>query len=181
METGKYINGQKDGDWLYYKANGDLRRKESYKDGQQSGPTYDYLSSSQKKKKKNKKEETVNQTLTGEWIKYIQIGEKDSVPQFDIPMFPGGFPALIQFIKSNIKFPQMERESGMQGTVTALFVVETDGSVSNICIDKGMNAGPGFEQEALRIIRLMPNWTAGKENGKEIKVAITIPFAFTLR
>jgi TonB family protein len=177
METGKFVNGLKDGEWIYYNVNGEIRRKESYKEGQQSGPTYDYLNSPKKKKKK-KKEDTEIQT--GEWIKIFQIGEKDSIPQFAIPMFPGGFPALIQFINSNIKFPQTEKESGFQGTVSALFVVGTDGSVSNICIDKGNIAGPGFEQEALRIIRLMPKWTPGKENGNTIKVAITMPFGFKL-
>ncbi|MCK7535289.1 MAG: energy transducer TonB [Marinilabiliales bacterium] len=80
------------------------------------------------------------------------------------PAFPGGDGARMKFLQENIKYPQMARESGIQGTVYVTFVVERNGSVTDVKILRGI--GGGCDEEAVRVVKNMPKWEPGKQRGK---------------
>ena len=94
------------------------------------------------------------------------------------PEFPGGMSAQMKFLQDNLRYPQESREKGFQGRVITQFVVNTDGSISDIKIVKPLN--PLLEAEALRVIRLMPKWNPGKQKGKTVRVRYTFPIIFRL-
>ena len=96
----------------------------------------------------------------------------------DQPNFPGGDEARILYLKDNIKYPQMARESGIQGTVYVTFVVERNGSVTDVKVLRGI--GGGCDEEAIRVIQNMPKWNAGKQRGKPVRVQFNMPIKFTL-
>lgn len=96
-----------------------------------------------------------------------------------MPEFPGGDAARMKFLQENIKYPQMARESGIQGTVYVTFVVEPDGSVSDVRVLRGI--GGGCDEEAVRVIQKMPRWNAGMQRGKPVRVQFNMPIKFTLQ
>jgi len=97
----------------------------------------------------------------------------------DMPTFPGGDEARVRFLSENIRYPQMARESGIQGTVFVTFVVERDGSVTDVRVLRGI--GGGCDEEAIRVIKAMPRWNAGKQRGRPVRVQFTMPIRFTLQ
>lgn len=96
----------------------------------------------------------------------------------DAPAYPGGDEARIRFLQENIKYPQMARESGIQGTVYVTFVVERNGSVTDVRVLRGI--GGGCDEEAIRVIQAMPRWNPGKQRGKPVRVQFNMPIKFTL-
>lgn len=94
------------------------------------------------------------------------------------PSFPGGDVARIQFLQQNIVYPQMARESGIQGTVYVTFVVERNGAVTDVRVLRGI--GGGCDEEAVRVIKAMPKWNPGKQRGKPVRVQFNMPIKFTL-
>ncbi|MBK9292132.1 MAG: energy transducer TonB [Bacteroidetes bacterium] len=96
-----------------------------------------------------------------------------------MPEFPGGQQAMLEFIARNIKYPPLARESGIQGRVFVNFVVEPDGSVSNVKVIRGI--GGGCDEEAVRVIQSMPKWTPGRQRGKPVRVSFNLPVRFTLQ
>ncbi len=96
-----------------------------------------------------------------------------------MPGYPGGDAARMKYLQENIKYPQMARESGIQGTVYATFVVEIDGSVTDVRILRGI--GGGCDEEAIRVIQQMPRWNPGQQRGKPVRVQFTMPIRFTLQ
>ena len=107
-------------------------------------------------------------------IVYTEVFEYDYV---DIkPEFPGGGRSMINFINSNREYPHEAYESGIQGRVTCSFVVNTDGTLSNIKILKGVENS--LNEEALRLIQSMPEWTPGSIHGTPVPVRVicNIPF-----
>ena len=75
----------------------------------------------------------------------------------------------------------MEREAGISGTVYITFVVEKDGSITGVNKLRGVANGPGCDKEAMRVVKSMPNWKAGKQNGREVRVQFNLPIKFSLR
>jgi len=96
----------------------------------------------------------------------------------EAPSYPGGDEARIRFLQENIKYPQMARESGIQGTVYVTFVVEKNGSVTDVKVLRGI--GGGCDEEAIRVIQAMPPWNPGKQRGKPVRVQFNMPIKFTL-
>ena len=96
-----------------------------------------------------------------------------------MPTFQGGDAARIKYLNSNIKYPTIARESGIQGRVFVTFVVETDGRVTDVKILRGI--GGGCDEEAVRVIKNMPKWVPGKQRGKSVKVQFTFPINFVLQ
>ena len=113
----------------------------------------------------------------------VPIEEIDDEPPFTIveqdPEYIGGDEARLNFLRNNIKYPQMAREAGIQGTVYVNFTVEKDGSITQIKIIRGI--GGGCDEEAVRVVQMMPKWKPGKQRGKEVRVAYDMPIKFTLR
>ena len=97
----------------------------------------------------------------------------------EMPSYPGGDVKLYEYLGKNIKYPQIARESGIQGRVFVNFVVEPDGSVSNVKVMRGI--GGGCDEEAMRVIKSMPKWKPGKQRGKAVRVTYTIPVVFKLQ
>ena len=94
------------------------------------------------------------------------------------PAFPVGDEARIRYLTENIKYPQMARESSIQGTVYVTFVVERTGAVTDVRVLRGI--GGGCDEEAIRVIKGMPKWAPGKQRGKPVRVQFTMPIKFTL-
>lgn len=97
----------------------------------------------------------------------------------DIPEFPGGDLALRKYIANAIKYPVIAQENGIQGKVYVNFVVNTDGSVTDAKIARGVD--PSLDKEALRVINSLPKWKPGKQRGKPVRVSFTVPINFVLQ
>ncbi len=98
-----------------------------------------------------------------------------------MPSFPGGDAAMTSYLAKSIKYPQLEKEMGIQGTVYISFVVMEDGSITDIKLLRGVKDGSGLNNEALRVVKMMPNWISGQNNGKPVKVRYTMPIKFQLK
>ena len=96
-----------------------------------------------------------------------------------MPEYPGGMQALFEFLKENIKYPEDAQKQKVEGRVLAKFVVETDGSISNIEVVK--HAFPSLDAEAVRVIQAMPKWSPGKQKGQAVRVKYVVPINFNLK
>ena len=94
------------------------------------------------------------------------------------PEFKDGQAAMYKFLRQNIVYPAVARENGIEGTVYVGFIIGKDGSIRDVQVKRGI--GGGCNEEAVRVIRLMPNWNPGKQNGKAVAVAFTMPVKFEL-
>ncbi len=97
----------------------------------------------------------------------------------EMPSYPGGEQEMYRFISQNIEYPRMAKESGISGRVFVTFVVEKDGSVTDVQVLRGI--GGGCDEEAIRVIKSMPKWKAGKQRGKAVRVQYRMPIKFTLQ
>ncbi|MBE6338490.1 MAG: energy transducer TonB [Lentimicrobiaceae bacterium] len=97
----------------------------------------------------------------------------------EMPEFPGGAAKMMEYIQKNIKYPMMARESDIQGRVFVSFVVEPDGSITNVAVLRGI--GGGCDEEALRVVQSMPNWKPGKQRGSAVRCSFTVPIVFKLQ
>lgn len=95
------------------------------------------------------------------------------------PEYHGGMEALAKFLGDNLKYPHIAKESGILGTVVVQFVVEKDGSVGDVKVIRGL--GGGCNEEAIRVISMMPKWTPGKQHSRAVKVSCQIPLIFKLK
>ncbi len=98
--------------------------------------------------------------------------------------FPGGEAAMQKWIANRIDqkgYPAMEKEAGISGTCYVTFVVEKDGRISDIKLLRGVSGGPGYNKLAMEVVKEMPAWKAGKQNGHEVRVQFNLPIRFTLR
>ena len=115
----------------------------------------------------------------------VEVEEEEVVEQEifkiveEMPSYPGGEQKLMEYVAKNIKYPQIARETGIQGRVFVGFVVEPDGSVSNVKILRGI--GGGCDEEAVRVIKSLPKWKPGKQRGKAVRVSYQIPVLFKLQ
>lgn len=95
-----------------------------------------------------------------------------------MPEFPGGQGAMNAFIGRNLKYPEQAVEEGIEGTVFVTFVVEKDGKISGARVLRGI--GGGCSEEALRVVKSMPNWTPGTQRGQAVRVQYNLPIRFKL-
>ncbi len=96
----------------------------------------------------------------------------------DKPGFPGGDAAMYQYLGKNINYPSQARRMGIEGRVFVQFVVNQDGSISDVQAIKGI--GAGCDEEAERVIKSMPKWKPGKQRGRAVKVRMVLPVFFKL-
>ncbi|MCO4291265.1 TonB family protein [Solitalea sp. MAHUQ-68] len=94
------------------------------------------------------------------------------------PEYPGGMEQIGRFISKTLRYPPMARENGVQGRVTVTFVVEKDGSITDVQVLRGI--GSGCDEEAARVVKAMPKWKPGKQNGKPVRVHFSLPIMFRL-
>ena len=95
-----------------------------------------------------------------------------------IPQFPGGWSAFMQWLTKNLKYPVAAQKSRIQGTVVVSFIVNKDGSVANIKVSTSVD--PLLDNEALRVMKMMPKWKPGIDKGKVCRTMIAIPVVFQL-
>ena len=119
-----------------------------------------------------KAKEVIAQELPKEEEKVFDVVEQ-------MPSFPGGPQALFEYLSKNIKYPAVAEENGVQGRVIVTFVVERDGSITDVKVIKSVD--PSLDKEASRVVRGMPHWIPGKQNGSAVRVKYTVPVTFTLQ
>ncbi|MDE6494584.1 MAG: energy transducer TonB, partial [Bacteroidales bacterium] len=96
----------------------------------------------------------------------------------EMPGFPGGDEAVYKYLRDNIRYPVIAMESGIQGRVYLTFVVEKNGSITDVKVMRGI--GGGCDEEAVRVVQKMPKWNPGKQRGRPVRVLYSIPVIFTL-
>ena len=96
-----------------------------------------------------------------------------------MPEFPGGEAELFKFLGSKINYPQLAKENGIAGRVFVNFVVDSEGKIKDVKVVRGI--GGGCDEEAMRVVRSMPNWKPGKQNGRAVNVSYNLPIKFSLR
>ena len=97
----------------------------------------------------------------------------------EMPSFPGGEDKMLQYIHDHVKYPPIARENNIQGRVYVSFVVDKDGKIKDSKILRGI--GGGCDEEALRVVKSMPDWKAGRQNGRSVQVQFNLPVNFTLK
>ena len=97
-----------------------------------------------------------------------------------MPEFPGGRDSLISYLSENVKYPAIAQENGIQGRVTCQFIIETDGSITDVEVVRS-GGDPSLDKEAVRVIKAMPNFIPGKHKGKPVRVRFTMPINFKLQ
>ncbi len=95
-----------------------------------------------------------------------------------MPQFPGGQIAMLQYLMKNIKYPEQAMKEGIQGRVAVRFIVEKDGSISDV--KPILSVHPLLNKEAVRVVKSMPKWSPGKHNGKPVRVRFNLPVMFKL-
>ena len=97
----------------------------------------------------------------------------------EMPRFPGGEAALLKWLQENITYPKSASEKGIQGRVVLRFIIRSDGSIDGVEVVKSLD--PDCDAEAVRVVKAMPNWILGKQNGKPVDVYYTLPIQFKLQ
>lgn len=129
-----------------------------------------------------------NDEAEGEVLKAkeVVVDEKpkeEETKVFDVveqmPSFPGGDAELMKYLNSHIKYPAVAEENGIQGRVVATFVVERDGSITDVKVIKSVD--PSLDKEAVRVVKSMPKWNPGKQNGQAVRVKYNLPVTFKLQ
>ena len=95
-----------------------------------------------------------------------------------MPQFPGGQIAMLQYLMKNMKYPEQAMKEGIQGRVAVSFIVEKDGSISDV--KPVLSVHPLLNKEAVRVVKSMPKWSPGKHNGKPVRVRFNLPVMFKL-
>ncbi len=111
----------------------------------------------------------------------VELPEEDNTAFITVevqPSFMGGNSEMYKFLGKNLKYPTAAQRANIQGKVFLSFIVEKDGSITDIETIKGI--GFGCDEEAMRVVKLMPKWIAGKQNGRNVRVKFTIPVFFRL-
>lgn len=130
-----------------------------------------------------------NDEAGGEVLKAKEVIAQPEPPKeeetkvFDVvevmPSFPGGQAALFEYLSKNIKYPVVAEENGVQGRVIVTFVVERNGSITDVQVAKSVD--PSLDKEAVRVVKSMPHWIPGKQNGSAVRVKFTVPVTFRLQ
>ena len=110
------------------------------------------------------------------------VEKEDDVPVWfvdEMPEFPGGMASLLRFINSSIKYPVIAQENGIQGKVIITFVIDKEGSVTNVNVFRGIDSS--LDAEAMRVVKNLPKWKPGKQNGRPVKVNYNVPINFVLQ
>ena len=131
-----------------------------------------------------------NDDVNGEVLKAKEVIAQPEPPKheeeskvFDVveqmPSFPGGQGALLEYLASHVKYPVVAQENGVQGRVVVSFIVEKDGSITDVRVVRSVD--PSLDREAQRVVSSMPRWTPGKQNGSAVRVKYNVPVMFKLQ
>lgn len=179
---GGYQKGMKTGEWREYHSNGKVKVIENYIDGELNDLKIKYDSSGVIVEKVEYRNGVLFETY---------INEDDNKVEEKFPLFPGcpdyldyeelkncAQQRLLQFIYKNVKFPPRARSFGVEGSGIVSFVIEADGKVTDIVVLNGLNTD--ITEELIRLVKMMPNWIPGEQNGKKVRVKFHLPIDFKL-
>lgn len=128
----------------------------------------------------NANEETVIEIYVPDLIEEPEIPDDIVVKVPEVfPRFPEGIPGLKAYLGDNVNYPKLAKQLNIQGTVYVGFIVEKDGSISQVEILRSI--GGGCDEEAIRVVQNMPQWSPGRQMNKPVRVSFTLPIKFTLR
>lgn len=96
-----------------------------------------------------------------------------------MPEYPGGMAAMVEYLSANVKYPADAEKKKVEGKVFVTFVVDTDGSITDVTLMK--KVFPSLDAEAMRVISAMPKWVPGKQRGQVVRVRFTVPIMFRLK
>jgi len=128
------------------------------------------------------------ETVIEEYTPYVPLEEEDEEviekePVFVIvesmPSFPGGATELMKYLRENLRYPVLAKETGIQGKVFITFVIEKDGSVTDVLVLGGI--GGGCDKEAIRVVESMPDWIPGRQRNVPVRVRFNLPVKFRLQ
>ena len=126
--------------------------------------------------------ESANNTSEREETVSPQTDRSDDGKIYDyveqMPSYPGGAGALNAYLSNNIHYPAIAEEEGIQGRVVVSFIVEKNGAISGVCVVRSID--PTLDREAVRVVKAMPRWIPGRQNGENVRVKFTIPITFRL-
>jgi TonB family protein len=188
----------KEGHFLYYSVAGIVTRDEYYKENLREGEFMSFDTSGHYTYKMHYKNDKLEDTLTGYYengkIRRLEIYIHDTLVSghcYDpdgnrvkffqrqvMPEYPGGESAMMRFVMDHVRYPDKERENDIQGRVVVGFVVDERGSINDITIKKGVSHGK--DKEALRVVKLFPDFSPGMMEDKPVKVAFVLPIMFKL-
>ena len=169
---------EKDGKYLIsdYETIEPERDMEAYEDVQEEGKEIDTPSEDVVSQERSAMDARQEMMEKHESPKNEDMNIYDNVDQ--MPSFPSGQAALMQWLSSNMKYPTIAAENGIQGRVNVQFVVEKDGSLSNVHVVSPVD--PSLDKEALRVVKSLPRMIPGKKNGSPVRVKYTVPVTFKL-
>lgn len=156
-------------------SSGQIRRIIDYKDGQLNGELLTYWDNGKIKRKDIYEN---GELLEGKV--WNADGKEAMYYDYEIlPEFPGGINGLVQYLIANLKYPKKSQKKQIEGRVLLNFVVEKDGSVSNIRVVESVNEE--MDNEAIRVVKKMPKWSPGLQDGEKVKVHFNLPVKFSLK
>lgn len=129
--------------------------------------------------------ETVVDEEVVEVVEQVQVEVQEEAPREvfvvveEMPSFPGGDTELFKFIYDNIKYPELAKENNIQGKVILRFCVTYKGTVDQVSVVRGVD--PSLDEEAIRVIKMLPLWKPGKQGGKPVNVWYSVPISFQLK
>ena len=175
IAQGQYRNDLKEGNWKYWYSNGTTDSEGTYFNNKRHNIWQFYFETGELS--------ATEVYSNGEAIKieWYDIEGTPVTPQEPLeqdPSFPGGNKAMSSFIAENINYPELAREMGEQGIIYISYTVEAGGTLSNFRIRKGVSMS--LDQEALRVVKLMPKWIPGIDHGRNANTEFTIPIHFRL-
>ena len=151
LEEGTYASGAKEGKWLDYYENGKVKHEEIYEAAELVRGTY-----------------------------FNESGEPSKYKAYEaMPEYPGGLPALGNFLRSHLKYPNQAKRRNISGTVFVGFIVDNTGRVKDVKVLKGI--GFGCDEEAVRVVSLFPPWNPGRQRGQPVSVWYSLPIRFILQ
>ena len=160
----------------YFKS-GQIKSEINYKAGLLNGQVLTYFENGKIKRKDNFEN---GKLIDGKCFN----DDGNEIPHFEYkisPEFRGGLNALYKFLRNEIEYPKMEKNAGITGRVYIEFFVEKDGKISNVKEKRGIAGGAGLTAEGIRVIKLMPKWKPGMQEGKVAKMQMVLPINFSLK
>jgi protein TonB len=174
LQTNNYCKGSYEGEQKRYYLSGALYLVENYRMQKLHGERIVYYENGSLKR---------NELFENDKLIYgncYSIEGKDTTyfPFYEFPEFKGGDSQRIRYLVDNIKYPRKARRMNISGTVYLTFLVRKDGEVTDVDILRGVH--PLLDEEAMRVVKIMPNWKPGKQDGKSVTIRFNMPIKFTL-
>ena len=171
---GNYKNNKQDGLWKTYYYNKKIKWEINYSEGKYHGKLISYYPTGNKKREDNYEMDSLK---SGEC--FSETGENVDFYKFEtMPKFPGGDDSLMRYLMYNVKYPKVALKKEIEGQVLVNFVINIDGSIGEVKVKKSIN--PMLDEEAVRLVKLMPLWQAGMQDGKAVPVHFDLPINFVL-